>query len=34
MLPFTLKQNAGGQEITLTTTDVKLNEGVTDADFK
>lgn len=34
LIPHTLKQNAGGQEITLNTTEVKINEGVTEADFK
>ena len=34
LLPFEVTRNAGGQEFTLKYADFKLNEGVTDADFK
>ncbi len=34
MLPFSMTQTAGEQEFQMTVTDAKINEGVTDADFK
>lgn len=34
LLPFEITRNAGGQEFTVKLSDFKLNEGVTDADFK
>lgn len=34
LFPFTITQLAGGQEVIMNTTDIKVNEGVTDADFK
>ncbi|MEO6583185.1 MAG: insulinase family protein, partial [Ferruginibacter sp.] len=34
MLPFTITQLAGEQEIVMNASDIKINEGVTDADFK
>lgn len=34
MFPFEITRNAGGQEFTIVYTEIKVNEGVTDADFK
>lgn len=34
LLPFEITRTAGGQEFTIKYADIKLNEGVTDADFK
>ena len=34
LLPFEITRNEGGQEFTIKYTSIKLNEGVTDADFK
>jgi predicted Zn-dependent peptidase len=34
MFPFTITQVAGEQEIVMNATEIKLNEGVTEADFK
>ena len=34
LFPFTITQIAGEQEIVMNTTDIKINEGVTEADFK
>ena len=34
LLPFEITRNEGGQEFTIKYTNIKLNEGVTDADFK
>jgi zinc protease len=34
MVPHTITRNAGGQEFTLVYSDIKFNEGVSDADFK
>ncbi len=34
MLPYTITQTAGEQEFQMNASDIKLNEGVTDADFK
>lgn len=34
MLPFTITQSIAGQEMEMNITDIKINEGVTDADFK
>ena len=34
LLPSEITRNAGGQEFTLVYTDIKINEGVTEADFK
>ncbi len=34
MFPSSLTQNAGGQEFTINYFNIKINEGVTEADFK
>ena len=34
MMPHEITRNGGGQELTLVYSDMKINEGVTDADFK
>jgi hypothetical protein len=34
MFPFTITQVAGEQEIVMNATEIKVNEGVTEADFK
>ncbi len=34
MMPYEITRNAGGQEFTLVYSDIKINEGVTEADFK
>lgn len=34
LFPFSIVRNAGGQEIPLTITAVKFNEGVSDSDFQ
>ncbi len=34
MMPYEITRNAGGQEFTIVYTDIKINEGVTEADFK
>ena len=34
MMPFEITRNEGGQEFTVVYTDIKINEGVTEADFK
>ena len=34
LFPTEVTRNVGGQEITLKYKDIKLNEGVTEADFK
>ncbi|MBU3714952.1 MAG: insulinase family protein [Ferruginibacter sp.] len=34
LLPFTITRNANGQEFKLTISEIKINEGVTDEDFK
>ena len=34
LFPFTITQVAGEQEMVMNTTEIKVNEGVTDADFK
>lgn len=34
LFPFTITQIAGEQEIVMNATDIKINEGVTEADFK
>jgi len=34
LLPFEITRTAGGQEFTIKYADIKLNEGVTEADFK
>ena len=34
MLPYTITQTVGEQEMTMNVTDIKINEGVTEADFK
>ena len=33
MMPYTMKVTAGPQSFTFETTEVKINEGVTDEDF-
>jgi hypothetical protein len=33
LLPFTITQTAGEQEIQMNVTEVKVNEGVTESDF-
>jgi hypothetical protein len=33
MFPFNIVQTAGEQEFNMTVTDLKINEGVTEADF-
>ena len=34
MMPYEVTRNEGGQEYTIIYTDIKINEGVTEADFK
>ena len=34
MMPYEITRNEGGQEYTIIYTDIKINEGVTEADFK
>ena len=34
MVPHTIIRNIGGQELSMKFSDIKLNEGVTEADFK
>ena len=34
MMPFEITRNEGGQEFTIVYTDIRINEGVTEADFK
>lgn len=34
LFPYSLIQNVGGQELNLSATDVKINQGVTEEDFK
>ena len=34
MIPHSITRNGGGQEMTIVYSNIKLNEGVTDADFK
>ena len=34
LLPTEITRNSGGQEFTMLYSDIKINEGVTEADFK